>query len=110
MGSCCATWARASWGTPSRCLPFPDETFDAIATEPPYHEEATPVVVEALDELYRVLKKGRRLAMLCAASQADALRRQAAALGLRAVLDAAIDRKGLDVVVLVWLKSLPLQG
>jgi len=29
-------------------LPFPDETFDAIATEPPYHEEATPVVVEAL--------------------------------------------------------------
>ena len=94
----------------ARRLPFPDETFDAIATEPPYHEEATPVVVEALDELYRVLKKGRRLAMLCAASQADALRRQAAALGLRAVLDAAIDRKGLDVVVLVWLKSLPLQG
>ena len=88
----------------ARHLPFADETFDAIATEPPYHEEATPVVVEALDELYRVLKKGRRLATLCATSQAGALRQQAASLGLRAVLDAAIDRKGLDVVVLVWLK------
>jgi tRNA (guanine10-N2)-dimethyltransferase len=51
----------------ARHLPFPDETFDAIATEPPYREEATPLVVEALPELYRVLKKGRRLAMLCVA-------------------------------------------
>jgi SAM-dependent methyltransferase len=88
----------------ARHLPFADETFDAIATEPPYHEEATPVVVGALQELYRLLKPGRRLAMLCAASQAEALRHQAAQLGLHIVLDAAIDRKGLAVVLLVWLK------
>jgi SAM-dependent methyltransferase len=88
----------------ARHLPLPDEIFDAIATEPPYHQEATPLVAEALCEFYRVLKKGRRLAMLCAASQADILRQQAALLGLQVVLDENIDRKGLDVVVLVWLK------
>jgi SAM-dependent methyltransferase len=89
----------------ARHLPFPDETFDAIATEPPYHEEAAPLLVEALHELYRVLKRGRRLAMLCATSQADALREQAALSGLRVVLAAPIDRKGRDVVVLVWVKE-----
>jgi SAM-dependent methyltransferase len=89
----------------ARHLPFPDETFDAIATEPPYHEEAAPVVVEALQELYRVLKRGRRLAMLCAPSQADMLREQATLSGLRFVLDAPIARKGRDVVVLVWVKE-----
>ncbi len=88
----------------ARQLPFPDETFDAIATEPPYQEEAIPVVIEALHELYRVLKRGRRLAVFCAASQADAFRQQAAAPGLSVVLDATIDRKGLDAVVLVWRK------
>lgn len=89
----------------ARHLPFPDETFDAIATEPPYHQEATPVVAEALQELYRVLKGGRRLAMLCAGSQAGVLRQQATSQGLQVVLDEVIDRKGLDVVVLVWLKN-----
>ncbi len=91
----------------ARHLPFPDETFDAIDTEPPYYEYATLLVVEALSELYRVLKRGRRLAMLCAALQRDALLRQAISLGLWTVLDEHIDRKGLDVVVLVWLKNLP---
>lgn len=89
----------------ARHLPFPDETFDAIATEPPYHEEAIPLLIEAIHELHRVLKRGRRLALLCAASQADTLCQQASALGLRIVLDAPVDRKGLDVVVLVWRKE-----
>ncbi len=71
---------------------------------PPYQEEAIPVVIEALHELYRVLKRGRRLAVFCAASQADSFRQQAAAPGLSVVLDATIDRKGLDAVVLVWRK------
>lgn len=89
----------------ARHLPFSDETFDAIATEPPYHEAATPIVAEALHELYRVLKTGRRLSMLCAALQADVLRQQAASSGLQIVLHEVIDRKGLDVAVLVWLKE-----
>jgi len=89
----------------ARCLPFTAEMFDAIAAEPPYHEEAKSMVIEALHEMHRVLKEGGRLAMLCSASQADDLRREAASLGLRSHLDSPIDRKGLDVVALVWQKE-----
>ena len=88
----------------ARCLPFASGIFDAIATEPPYHEQAKAAVIEALGEMYRVLKAGGRLAILCAASQADDLRQQAASLGLDTYLDAPINRKGLDVVVLAWAK------
>jgi ubiquinone/menaquinone biosynthesis C-methylase UbiE len=58
----------------------------------------------ALKEMYRVLQGGGRLAMLCAAWQADILRDQAGALGLRSYLDSLINRKGTDVVVLAWVK------
>jgi uncharacterized protein YdeI (YjbR/CyaY-like superfamily) len=87
----------------ARHLPFADGTFDVIATEPPYHKKASTLVAEAMQELYRVLKPGRRLVMLCATSQANALRRQCARLGLRIVLDAAIDRK--DSMWCCWYGS-----
>ena len=87
------------------CLPFASETFDAIATEPPYAEQAKRTVIAALSELHRVLKQDGRLAILCAASQADDLRREAVSLGLKLFLDAPVNRKGLDVVVLVWQKE-----
>jgi SAM-dependent methyltransferase len=83
-------------------LPFTSASIDAIATEPPYHDGAMPTVLASLREMARVLKDGGRLAVLCAASQADTLRAQAATLPLAAYLDAAINRKGLDVVVLAW--------
>ncbi len=89
----------------ARHLPFASETFDAIATEPPYHTEAQNLVCEALREMDRVLKHGGRIAMLCAAPQADALRQEAAALGWRSSLDTPINRKGLDVVALAWRKG-----
>ena len=89
----------------ARCLPFATETFDAIATEPPYHKEAQPMVVEALREMYRILKEGGRLAMLCAAGQEDSLRQEGMLLGMSWYLDSPINRKGLDVVVLVGRKG-----
>src|SRR5215469_10022933 len=89
----------------ARRLPWTAETFDAIATEPPYHEEAKPVVTEALREMYRVLKVGGRLAILCAAGQADGLRREADLLELKWYLDSPVNRKGLDVVVLAGQKA-----
>jgi SAM-dependent methyltransferase len=88
----------------ARALPFADAMFDAIATEPPYHDSATPVVVESLAECTRVLKPGCKMALLSASSQADALRREAANQGLLTILDAPIERQGLDVVVLLWQK------
>jgi SAM-dependent methyltransferase len=89
----------------ARRLPFAAEVFDAIATEPPYDEQAMPILIEALHEMYRVLKTGGRLALLCAASQAEELRREAGGLGLKSYLDSVIDRKGLEVVVLAWEKE-----
>jgi len=89
----------------ARALPFADAMFDAIATELPYHDSATPAVVASLAECSRVLKPGCKLAVFCAASQAAALRQQAANLRLLTILDAPIDPDGSDVVVLVWQKK-----
>jgi hypothetical protein len=89
----------------AHALPFPSNTFDAVATEPPYDEEATSSVVAGLGEMNRVTRAGGCCAMLCAAFQADRLRAQAATLRLIIYLDFLINRKGLDVHVLAWRKS-----
>jgi hypothetical protein len=88
----------------ARALPLASESVDAIATEPPYADETAGILPASLDEMHRVLKPGGRLTMLCAAWQAQSLRDRASALGLRAYLDAVVNRKGLDVVVLAWEK------
>jgi len=85
-------------------LPYPEATFDAVATEPPYHREAEQAVLEALSEMARVVREKGRIAVLCAAWQAEGLRARAALAGLNAYVDAPIDRKGLDVVALAWQK------
>ncbi|HZR38898.1 MAG TPA: methyltransferase domain-containing protein [Ktedonobacteraceae bacterium] len=86
-------------------LPFATGTFDAIATEPPYHEQAHETVLAALSEMTRVLKPGGRLAILSTIEQAQDLRQQINVLGLHLYLDVPIDRKGLDVVVLALQKD-----
>ncbi len=83
-------------------LPFATASIAAIATEPPYDRGAERAILAALAEGARVLLPDGRLAILCAAWQAEGLRRAATALGLTPVLDAALDRKGLEVVVLAW--------
>ncbi len=88
----------------ARRLPFGDGLVDAIATEPVYDARVGELVEEALGELHRVLRPGGRLAMLCAAWQAAGLRQRAEPLGLYPQLDTPVNRKGLDVVALVWRK------
>ncbi len=89
----------------TRRLPFADATVDAIATEPPYDEMAEEIVNAALAEMVRVLKSGARLAVFCAAWQAEALRSIAEALPITLYLDSPVDRKGTDCVVLAWRKA-----
>lgn len=88
----------------ARQLPLRSGTISAIATEPPYAEVPEQVLRAALGEMARVLSRGGRLALLCAAHQAAALREAASSLGLRPTLDVPIDRKGLSCVVLAWRK------
>jgi len=88
----------------ARSLPIESETVDMIATEPPFDQQADDTVIDSLTEMSRVLKRGGRLAMLCAVHQADKLRNRAEAIGLVKWLDSPLNRKGMDCVVLAWQK------
>lgn len=88
----------------SRSLPFLNASVDAIATEPPYDKAAEEIVKSSLIEMARVLKHGSRLAIFCAAWQADGLREVSQSLELKYILDAPVNRKGTDCVVLAWKK------
>jgi hypothetical protein len=89
----------------ARNLPFRTASIAAIATEPPYDQQAANVVGDGLCEAHRVLVAGGRLSVLCADWQADQLREIAGALRLIPYLDAPLDRKGLATVVLAWQKA-----
>jgi SAM-dependent methyltransferase len=102
-----AALANAHHVGDARSLPLADASADAISTEPPYHLSARDTVIQALDEMHRILAPGGALAMLCAADQADALCCRALQLGFVLFLNAPIDRKGTDVVVLAWEKAEP---
>jgi SAM-dependent methyltransferase len=86
-------------------LPIDTEKVDIIATEPPFDEQANDMVVKSLTEMNRVLKKGGKLAMLCASHQADKLQSQADALGFTRWFDSPLNRKGMDCVVMAWHKQ-----
>lgn len=91
--------------TDARCLPYGAESVDAIASEPPYERQAENAVIDSLAEMARVLKPDGKLALFCAEWQADGLREKGTALGLRALHDHPIDRKGTACTVLSWEKS-----
>jgi hypothetical protein len=88
----------------ARRLPLRAGCADAAATEPPYDRRVGPLAELALAETDRLLRPGGAAAWLCAAWQAPGLRATARRLGLRAVLDSPVDRKGLEVVALAWRK------
>ena len=86
-------------------LPFRNDAFQAIATEPPYSMAALPMVHEALDEFYRILKVNGRLSVLVPFQQVESILNHTNHLGLRLFLASRIDRKGTDVAILAWEKA-----
>ena len=88
----------------ARELPVTDGSVAAVATEPPYDPSIGTLAADSLAEVARVLRPEGRAAMLCAAWQADAVRKAAHAAGLVIDLDTPVNRKGVDVVVFAFRK------
>ncbi len=93
--------AALHWVGDARRLPLEADTVDAIATEPPFTQD---LLGDSLNEMKRVLKSGGRLAIMCADWQAEGLRERGEELGMAALLDTQIDRKGTACRVLAWQK------
>jgi tRNA G10 N-methylase Trm11 len=85
-------------------MPFQGESCDAIGTEPPYDPAALEVVIASIHEMHRVLKKGGRMAVLCAGGQAAEIHRCVSELDFAITLASAVDRKGTPVAVLAMQK------
>jgi len=85
-------------------LPFAAGSFDAVASEPPYHASALEAIVASIPEVARVVRQGRHIAFLVASEQAAAVRKAGDRAGLRLELEAAIDRKGTEVSCLCWAR------
>ncbi len=85
-------------------MPFAAASFDAVASEPPYHASALEAVVASISEIARVMRPGARVAMLIGCEQAAAVRQAAARADLKLELEVPIDRKGTQVSCLFWLR------
>jgi SAM-dependent methyltransferase len=85
-------------------LPFDAGSFDAVATEPPYHESALDSIVASIGEVARVLRHGGRIAYLVASEQTTAVRSGGDRAGLTLELAAPINRKGLEVTCIYWAR------
>jgi ubiquinone/menaquinone biosynthesis C-methylase UbiE len=87
-------------------LPFATESFESVASELPFEGQSETLLLPALCEMQRVIKKKGRMAVMCASKHADILRIEGASMNLRLYLDSPINRKGVDVVALAWEKCL----
>jgi tRNA G10 N-methylase Trm11 len=85
-------------------MPFAAGSFDAVASEPPYHASALEAIVASIPEAARVVRQGRRIAFLVASEQAAAVRSAGDQAGLRLELEAPINRKGTEVSCLCWVR------
>jgi tRNA G10 N-methylase Trm11 len=89
----------------ARSLPFDSNSFDAIATEPPFDRRLGRTAVASITELHRVLAHGGKLAILCARWQVRELLSTANELDLTNLLSCPLDRKGLKCSILSWQKN-----
>lgn len=89
----------------SRTLPFRDNIFHGISTEPPYDASTTPLIRQLLMEMARVLRSDGRIAMLVADWQAEAIERLIGEVGLSLAYAHKVNRKGTDTSLVVLAKS-----
>lgn len=89
----------------ARRLPFASHAFDAIATEPPFHETQGEMLDLAFAEMVRVLRPGARLSVLAPQWEVDLLAQRAGSLPLRPALREPVDRRG-DAMEILMLERL----
>ena len=89
----------------SRTLPFRDNIFHGISTEPPYDASTAPLIRQLLMEMARVLRLDGRIAMLVADWQAEAIERLIGEVGLSLAYAHKVNRKGTDTSLVVLTKS-----
>jgi len=85
-------------------LPFDEGSIDSIASEPPYDRETHELIIQAFDEMVRVVRREGSIALLTAEWQAPVLRDHARHLPVTALLDIPIDRKGYPCHLLSFKK------
>ena len=88
----------------SRMLPFRDNIFHGISTEPPYDAGTTLLLKHLLGEMARVLRFDGRIAMLVADWQAEVVERLIDEFGLSLGCSYKVNRKGTDTVLVVLTK------
>jgi ubiquinone/menaquinone biosynthesis C-methylase UbiE len=85
-------------------LPYGNDTFSGIATEVPFSETALQTVLDALQEMARVLAAGGRMAVMVAEPQREPVEHQARMLDLACEACLPVNRKGLGVYIFLWRK------
>ena len=88
----------------SRMLPFRDNVFHGISTEPPYSAMTAPIIEHSLMEMARVLRSDGRIAMLVAEWQAESVERLIGEVGLAIGCSSKVNRKGTDTFLVVLTK------
>ena len=88
----------------SKMLPFRDNIFHGISTEPPYDVGTASVIELFLMEMKRVLRIDGRIAMLVAEWQAEAIQRHIGEIGLLLEVSSRVNRKGTSTVLMVFTK------
>lgn len=85
-------------------IPLEDCSIDAVATEPPYHDSALEDILLSISEIFRLLKPGGQLSMLCGERQVEDLKRKSEQVGFETIIDYPINRKGTACHLFLWKK------
>lgn len=86
-------------------IQFPGKKFDSIVTEVPFSPNSTETILEAIDNLNPYLKENGNIIMMSSADQAEKINHHLHSLGMHGYVYHPIDRKGIDVVIMAWTKS-----
>ncbi|MEJ6951549.1 TRM11 family SAM-dependent methyltransferase [Natronospora cellulosivora (SeqCode)] len=87
-------------------LIFADDFFDSIVTEVPFSNKATGDIIKTIKNLKNSINKNGSLVMMSSFEQSSIIADYINELGFYQYVSQRINRKGNDVVIMAWFKSL----